>query len=110
MVHVENCALAHVLAALRAEAVRGRVLHVCDFATNIVTLYRAVEGKRPAPVVLPYWVLLLAVRVCCCCHVLLATLSCGRVSLLAPMSGLHDGAMQVRATAARLANDCVHPA
>ena len=101
MVHVENCALIHLLAAVRcrdkAEApvggVAGRKFNAVDFDENIVCVYRAMKGRPPPLACLPYWFLAILVRVSMVLDVLLLWLSLGTWRLLPPMSGLHDGAL-----------------
>ena len=95
MVHVENCALAHVLAASQAHHphVHGRAYFVSDFDENIVCVYRAMGGRGLPIVCLPYWLLLVLVRLSIAMHLLLLTLSFGIVGFLQGKTGLHDGAI-----------------
>ena len=95
MVHVENCAVAHLLAAYRADAsgVGGRAFFACDFDENIVSLYRALGGRSPPMATLPYWLLSALVHLSMAAHLLLLTATGGRVQLLGPKKGLHHGAL-----------------
>lgn len=93
MVHVENVALAHVLAAVQATRhdVRGRAFHVRDFDENIVCWYRALAGKGPPAVCLPAWLLAVFVHIAMVLHIL--CLAVGSYQVLGAKTGLHHGAM-----------------
>ena len=122
MVHVENMAAAHLLAAQRLreeegqrrQAVGGHAFNVADWSQNIVSLYSEAAGAAGPMVTLPYWLLFVLVR----CAVALSSASClapcrlldktetSRVlpavvlhallcgfQLLQPKSGLHEAAL-----------------
>jgi len=95
MVWVENCALGHILAAVHAtrKDVCGRSFYFSDFNENIVSVYRALSGQSPPWICLPYWFLSVLVHTAILLHWILSTLSAGRIVLLGPMMGLHDGAL-----------------
>jgi len=93
MVFVENCALAHVVSALRCPGVDGMVFNVTDFNENIVTAYRGMRGKKPPAVCLPFWVLWLLVYISLVIHNAIFFLSCGRAMVLDGKTGLHNGAL-----------------
>ena len=93
VVHVENCALGHIVAAMRATALGGHVVHLCDFDTNIVNLYRAICGRRPAPIVLPSLLLSVVVVICCAVHSLMSFITCKKIRVLRPLIGPHDDAL-----------------
>ena len=127
MVHVENCALAHVLGAARLaaeasalgtsalgasalgaplgaraikaiDAAGGRAYFVADFDANIVCLYRHVHGRSPPALCLPYWLLCALVHACLLVHIVIAEASAGRLLLLHPTTGLHHGALAAART------------
>jgi nucleoside-diphosphate-sugar epimerase len=95
MVHVENCALAHVLAAAQAGRadVYGRAYYAQDFDENIIQVYRALAGRGPAAACLPYWLLWVLVHLAIGLHLLVLAISGGRIAVLGPMRGLHHGAL-----------------
>ena len=80
MVHVENMACAHLLAAQRLreeegqrrQAVGGQAFNVADWSQNIVSLYSEAAGAAGPMVTLPYWLLFVLVR----CAVALSSASC----------------------------------
>ena len=94
MVHVENCALAHVLAAcqLGRPDVNGRAFFVADFDENIVNCYRTMGGRGACFACLPYWLLSLLVHVSMIVHLLLLALTFGAYNFLDGKMGLHHGA------------------
>jgi nucleoside-diphosphate-sugar epimerase len=95
MVWVENCALGHLLGACLATQpdVGGRAYYLSDFNENIVSVYHALAHVQQPKVCLPYWLLSLLVRACVLLHVVVEIASAGRISVLSPMMGLHDGAL-----------------
>ena len=95
MVHVENCALGHVLAASQASRpdVSGRAFYVEDFAENIVCLYRALAGKRPPLLCLPYWLLWILVSAALLAHAVVRALTFGHFGAIGGKMGLHNGAL-----------------
>ena len=95
MVHVENCALAHVLAACQAhrDDVRGKAFFVRDFDENIVCIYRELSGNSPPLACLPYWFLSILVHCHIVLHLLLLACTGGRYQLLGGKQGLHHGAL-----------------
>ena len=84
-----------MLAATQAHRfdVHGRAYFVRDFDENIVCVYRALAGRRPPIVCLPYWLLLVLVRVCMAAHLLVIFLTFGMFGVLQGKTGLHDGAL-----------------
>ena len=90
MVHVENCALAHIISACLAESLGGRVINVSDFDMNIVSTYRKLCGMSDPPIVLPYFLLSIFVNIAVVLHAVLETIT--GLKLLGPMIGLNDGA------------------
>jgi hypothetical protein len=94
-VWVENCALGHIVAACLAPRpdVGGRAYYLSDFNENIVHIYHALAGTPPPRMCLPYWLLFSMVHVCMLLHLIVWALSAGRLSVLGPMMGLHDGAL-----------------
>lgn len=100
MVHVENCALLHVLAAAKCRigarpvrSVAGRKFNATDFDENIVCIYHALAGSPGPWIVLPSWLLFLLVHAALWLHWLAGWASSGSVKLLPPKTGLHHGAL-----------------
>jgi hypothetical protein len=100
MVHVENCALLHVLAAAKCRigarpvrSVAGRKFNATDFDENIVCIYHALAGSSGPWIVLPSWLLFLLVHAALWLHWLVGWASSGSVKLLPPKTGLHHGAL-----------------
>ena len=96
MVHVENCAFAHILAACQLTTnpkAHGRAYFATDFDENIVQIYHALAGRPPPVVCLPHWLLLILVRVSMALHIIVLTLTFGAYGFLGPKNGLHDGAI-----------------
>ena len=89
MVHVENCALAHILTALHCRTVS--IVNIVDCNINIVSLYRRLAGKAPPPVALPFWVLKILVATATLCHIVVKLLT--GFEVLHPMIGPNDGAL-----------------
>ena len=104
VVHVENCALGHIVAAMRATALGGHVVHLSDFDMNIVNLYRFICGRGPAPIVLPSLLLSIIVLICCTFHSLMSCVTCKKIRVLRPVIGPHDGAL----LAAKTCTICNH--
>ena len=58
-----------------------------------MAIYRRLAGAPPPKMALPYWLLSGLVHASVGLHALVSALSCGKLAVLDPMMGLHDGAL-----------------
>ena len=71
----------------------GRAFFVSDFDENIVSIYHAMAGVPPPRICLPYLFLSILVHASITLHIVVGFLTFGKVNVLGPMMGLHDGAL-----------------